>query len=626
MATVVVTAANTNNRVNDSNSATNWANAGSGGGPSPASEAPLAYQGGLTVNQKQQNTARRGIQYDPASGAVDMTAAANRLWLIKCYIADFADLNATYGCEIRLGSSNSAYYQYNVAGSAAKRAVFSTYPAQGGYLLIALDPNISGWRDATVGSPDLTAVDYFAFLAAMIAGNAKSENLALDAIDVGTGLQLYAGDGGSADGTYQDFVTADQGTVNNRWGYVSQVAGMILVRGMLVIGRNNTTPTATEFVTSTDTVIVYPDGYHSAGLFGTTVDLGHSSTLVTISNTQIGRGSITTEDTRPDFIFTGTSGSASVSATLTNFRNITLTSTVDVDGANIQCKLLTQASGEIQNSIVRTLSLTNVATLVTPTLGTTSGLHDTEFVETGAGHALEFTTTGSKTLTGITFTDYGGTPGSNLTSSSGASDAAVLNSSGGLVTLNITGGNSPSVRNTASSTTLVVNTVSVVVNVTDENSSALQNARVWLEADTGGDLPAGETVTSISRSGSTATVSHTAHGIPDGTDVVIRGAVEDEYNGQFTITSTGANSYTYTVSGTPSTPATGTITSTSVIINELTTAGGVADNTAHSYTSDQPVIGWVRKATSSPYYKNAGISGTILTSGLTINVKMVRDG
>src|SRR3990167_2636564 len=52
-----------------------------------------------------------------------------------------------------------------------------------------------------------------------------------------------------------------------------------------------------------------------------------------------------------------------------------------------------------------------------------------------------------------------------------------------------------------------------------------------------------------------------AHGYSTGDRVTIAGAVQDSYNGTFTITVTVATTFTFTVvSGTPATPATGTIT------------------------------------------------------------------
>lgn len=69
-------------------------------------------------------------------------------------------------------------------------------------------------------------------------------------------------------------------------------------------------------------------------------------------------------------------------------------------------------------------------------------------------------------------------------------------------------------------------------------------------------------VSSITRSGQTATVTTASdHNLASNVPVTIAGAVETEYNGSnIEITVTGLDTFTYTVSGTPSSPATGTIT------------------------------------------------------------------
>lgn len=67
-------------------------------------------------------------------------------------------------------------------------------------------------------------------------------------------------------------------------------------------------------------------------------------------------------------------------------------------------------------------------------------------------------------------------------------------------------------------------------------------------------------VTSITRSGSTATVTtSTNHLLATGNTVVIADATQTDYNGEYTVTVTGANTFTYTVANSPTTPATGTI-------------------------------------------------------------------
>lgn len=71
-----------------------------------------------------------------------------------------------------------------------------------------------------------------------------------------------------------------------------------------------------------------------------------------------------------------------------------------------------------------------------------------------------------------------------------------------------------------------------------------------------------QSVTSITRSGSTATLTCAAHGVPVG-DIVERtvaGANETDYNGTYLMTAASTTTFTYTVSNSPATPATGTIT------------------------------------------------------------------
>lgn len=72
-------------------------------------------------------------------------------------------------------------------------------------------------------------------------------------------------------------------------------------------------------------------------------------------------------------------------------------------------------------------------------------------------------------------------------------------------------------------------------------------------------------VTSITRSGYTATVTMTAHPFSVGDEAFIQGAVEIDYNGLQTVqTVPTANTFTFTVNGLPTSPATGTITAAEI--------------------------------------------------------------
>jgi hypothetical protein len=72
-------------------------------------------------------------------------------------------------------------------------------------------------------------------------------------------------------------------------------------------------------------------------------------------------------------------------------------------------------------------------------------------------------------------------------------------------------------------------------------------------------LKSEEVTVTLTRSSNTATATKTTHGYTSGDKVVISGANEADYNGLHTITVTDADTFTFAVSGTPDTPATGTI-------------------------------------------------------------------
>jgi len=170
----------------------------------------------------------------------------------------------------------------------------------------------------------------------------------------------------------------------------------------------------------------------------------------------------------------------------------------------------------------------------------------------------------------------------------------------------------------------VINTAQLNITVKDINTSnVISNAFVFILADTGGPLPVDDTVT-ITRSDTTATVTHTTHGLVTNNKVLIKGANQNEYNGIKTISVVDSNTYTYTVSGNPSSPATGTITSTAVIISGTTDENGQIIGEI-DFTSDQPVTGYARKASSSPFYKTGNYSGVIKSNGTITTILLIED-
>jgi hypothetical protein len=167
--------------------------------------------------------------------------------------------------------------------------------------------------------------------------------------------------------------------------------------------------------------------------------------------------------------------------------------------------------------------------------------------------------------------------------------------------------------------------VSVTVTATTDTGTPIPNAAVALYAkDATGGLPYQKTVT-ITNSGTTATVAHTAHGMLTDDKVLIDGASIDDNNGVHLIVVTSVNQYTYLMGSSPGSNPTGTITSTWTALYGTTDANGqISMNKIFSV--DQPVSGWARKSTSAPYYKTGPVSGTIdINLGVSLTSLLLSD-
>ncbi len=361
---------------------------------------------------------------------------------------------------------------------------------------------------------------------------------------------------------------------------------------------SNTTVTATSGTLTNCTLTSNPTV--TAG--GTTI----SGTNFT-SNTTV----TTTTATISTSTFSGNatialSGSTVTGSTFTSLPTGDSTISIDASTSFTTCSFNTTTLTAGNSPIVTTFAIFDGLFTSCTFTGSSSG-----------GHAVQVTTTGTTTFSGNTFTSYG---------ADGTTSAAFYNNSGGLITLNISGGGGiPTVRNGAgASTTVNAGAVSASVNVKDSSGTNIQNARVFVKAATGGPFPFDVTVT-ISNSGTTATVTHTAHAMATNDVVVISGASLTANNGIFTITKIDANSYSYTMGSTPGSSPTGTIKSTFVVLSGLTDASGNI-TMSRVFPSDQPINGWVRKSTTAPFYKTGPIGGTVSSAtGFTANVQLISD-
>ena len=473
MAVVAVTA--DNSRWDDMNATTNTGTIGGGSGE--GAEPDFVYQGTNSVSRKV-GTSALGFFTD--TGATrDVTVDATRTIIFKIIAtnSNALELVSVPGIQIRIGSGASDYYSYDLEGS-------DTYPIKGGWLIRPIDPNVASYRDGTTGTPVLTAADYFGIVGDFTA-TSKSENLAMDAIDAGRGLNLVGGDGADTDGVWQDFVDDDEGdtgATTGRYGYIYTTAAsgstsiIMECYGMFWIGRDTTpTTTATVFSDSGKTLI-FPSGLFNAGWSGVSVDLGNATTDVDFTDSNFfGLADGTGVDTRPVLTIIGTSGAFDATGCVFDrFATLTLTSASTLTNCTVSnSESLVQDGATISDC--QFLGATTADGVAFIESDTPNLISDCSFTFSD-GHAIEITNTGTYSFSGNTFSGYG---------ADGTNDAAIYNNSGGAVTINVeSGGDTPTVRNGSGASTTINNTVTVSAHVQDEDKVAIQNAQFYLQKET----------------------------------------------------------------------------------------------------------------------------------------------
>lgn len=434
-----VTVAFDGTRTDNADSLANWTNEGA----TATVETDYYYQGSASISA-QVKTAEVGF-YHTAVATANYTTG-NFVWIAKI-IQTNKDAIDGNGLQLKIGSANSAAYLYGIFDS-------NTYPTVGGWQVVCINPNITQWRTSTIGSPDLTAVDTYG-IRSDAAFTAKAPNLGMDAVDyvtTGTGLTLTRGDGADANGTMNSFVTFDEGTQGNRYGVVQTRGGIIFINGTIQIGNSTVN---TEF-TDSNRVLVFPDHRVANGFCGIKANISNTGSGVSMTSFIFnGRGALyTNDDTRPEYIVTGNSGSLSISGSTFNvFRQMNLTSTCTLDSCSlIAGQQIVQNSANIYSCDISSAATTNNAAFIIS--DNVSRISECNFTQSAnGGHALQLTTPGTYTMLN-NFFNYG---------ANGTGNAAIYNNSGGLVTLNLSGGTTPTVLNGTSATTNIVSSATITV-------------------------------------------------------------------------------------------------------------------------------------------------------------------
>lgn len=188
----------------------------------------LPKQGAGCVGQKISG-ALGGFGYTHGS-TFDLSGADRRCAFLWMNSLSRLDTKANGGKRVRVGNDSSNYREYHVAGA--------DDPYSGGWRKRVVSPRVT--PTTTVGTPDLTLVDYFAGffnVVASIMGNFN--NCTVDALDLLEAIRMTDGDV-TTPGTFDRFTTFDTGTLANQYGLIRLESGVYFMQGRLYLGDGAT--------------------------------------------------------------------------------------------------------------------------------------------------------------------------------------------------------------------------------------------------------------------------------------------------------------------------------------------------------------------------------------------------
>lgn len=495
-------------------------------GPGASDNTDIFIEGAQSGGRRVDNVTDKGFLVSVPS--TDLSAAGEHIkhWVFVTQWPQVTALN------VRFGSGTS------IIDTDDHSLPVAEFPTLGGFVPVWVDCDRTPERAGA--STNLAAVTQSGAMISIGNVGGAADNFIVDEILHGTSGLQWTG----TSGTISDFRTYED---TNAEGVLVVLNGIDFCYARLELGDG---ATATSF-TMQDGSLIFPDqSLVESTWMGVTVDASLAGDTFTFADQTIASSDVVGAGTRPDFIVTGTAATVNLNSgtLMLGLRQITMTSAVTVTGGTYDAIGITQGNADISGCTIQTRAATSVATITDPDF---TNLADIDFAQSGAGHALEISAAGTYTLNGLRGLDTTGGFGADTTDSA----ALDITASTGTVTLNITNGGATPTYKTAGATVVINNAVDLTVTVTDStDGSALQDARVYLTADTGGPETVG-----------------------------------------------------------------------TVLINELTTAAGVATE-SYAYTSDQPVTGWVRKSTTpGALYKEASLTGTITSGGYTQSAPMTPD-
>lgn len=341
---------------------------------------------------------------------------------------------ANGGIRLVCGSDRGNFYGWILGGS-------DTYAYGGWQCLAAGDPSVVT-PDYTVGSPTATR-QYFGWgYNAPTSVPGKGNPYAIDALRYGRCKAIFEnGSPGDGYATFAGFAAINDGQYN-RWGLVQAISGGYLWQGLMSIG---TAATSVNF-NDENTNITIADTKKVTYNFNK-IEVNNGDSLVTWSAVSI----LALTASSPGCFEVVDDATVTLnSCTFTNMGSFAFRGNSTItDSVFRGCNQIHQHGASFDTCTFDSTT----ASQAMVSANDLSSFDNSTFIYS-RGHGIRIDTPGSYSLVNVIFTGFG---------ASGTSAACVYNNSGGLVTINLTGGTLPTIRNGAGASTDTVVAVTLTL-------------------------------------------------------------------------------------------------------------------------------------------------------------------
>ena len=511
-----------------------WTSIGTGGA-GLTQETDFFIQGSSCMSKSAFASSEKGMIHDNSGDAGGSgTDGAYIAWMTHLTPNSLATI-AAGGMKFLIGSGSNAYRQFYVGGKDTLEF--------GGWVLVAVNENATA--DNTTGSPTAGVESWFGGLWNLPSGGpTKGAPAAIDGIRYGRAdIVITNGTAPDAAASFSGILTNLE-TASLRYGMLALRDGAYFNSGLMQLG---TSGTAVRFEESNKTIFIRQHPHATANF--NTWEVVNASSSVTLTSCAFKALGTTTPGR---WLNTDNATVALTGCSFVDMGTFTFLSNTTASACNwLGCDQIDAGGATMTNSTVGGYEGTAdtsalVWNVATDPNGKLDGMVFTK--GTASTHAIEFGTSSplTMTLTDIDFSGYNASDGQTDSALYFARTTGTIN-----ITMSGTTPSVPSYKSAGATINVIAGAVTVSVTATESDGTAIQNARVLLRASNGtGPFPYDETVT-ISNSGTTATVTHTSHGMATNDYVQITGGDLEENNGVFQITVTDANTYTYTMSSAP---------------------------------------------------------------------------